>query len=258
MRTRWAVISACAVLLAAGPALADWDWGDPNKMHYPQMPDPDGWDVAFNCPNILADDWGCTETGWVTDIHFWMSSRDDHEFVLDRVHASIHENLPPDASIQWSRPGAELWAADFDPTQFTVRHWDTGLQGWFDPNDGTYIEDNHYDIWQVNIVDIPDPCFWQEEGEIYWLDLCVDAKDPMDPDANVQVGWKTSLDHFEDDAVFWDEYQGIGEWVPLEDPLPPYESLDMAFVITPEPATACLLVLGGAALMARRRRRSRA
>ncbi len=33
------------VLLIAPAAIADWDPGDGHKMHYPQMPDPNGWDV---------------------------------------------------------------------------------------------------------------------------------------------------------------------------------------------------------------------
>ena len=55
------------------PAWADWQPGDGHKMHFPQLPDENGWDVK-GCEGIcLADDWECSESGPVTDIHFWGS-----------------------------------------------------------------------------------------------------------------------------------------------------------------------------------------
>ncbi len=46
---------------------------DGHKMHFPQLPDEDGWDVNATQPQVLADDWTCSQTGWVKDIHFWGS-----------------------------------------------------------------------------------------------------------------------------------------------------------------------------------------
>ena len=79
-----AMIAGLALILAP-PALADWDPGDDYKMHYPQMPDPEGWDVCLVC-QWLADDFGCTETGPITDIHFWISWHADDvmEVVVER------------------------------------------------------------------------------------------------------------------------------------------------------------------------------
>ena len=72
---RWFMVSI-GVLLLSGVAVADWVPSDGHKMHYPQMPDEDGWDVSAAWPGggqCLADDWECSETGYVTDIHFWGS-----------------------------------------------------------------------------------------------------------------------------------------------------------------------------------------
>ena len=56
-------IFVCTLLIAAtNIALADWSPNDGHKMHFPQIPDIDGWDVAFN-DWWLADDWKCQETG---------------------------------------------------------------------------------------------------------------------------------------------------------------------------------------------------
>ncbi|MCJ7578787.1 MAG: hypothetical protein MUO91_10085, partial [candidate division Zixibacteria bacterium] len=47
-----------------------------HKMHFPQLPDLEGWDVYAVYPKTLADDWKCSATGPVTDIHFWGSWKD--------------------------------------------------------------------------------------------------------------------------------------------------------------------------------------
>ena len=68
------VVLASIVCAAALTASASGDWvpGDGHKMHFPQLPDEDGWDVkaSYLC---LADDWECSEDGFVRDIHFWGS-----------------------------------------------------------------------------------------------------------------------------------------------------------------------------------------
>ena len=75
------LIVVCALLpiFAVAPTvLADWNEGDSYKMHYPQLPDPCGWDVCLE-DQWLADDFTCTESGAITDIHFWISWLDDVE-----------------------------------------------------------------------------------------------------------------------------------------------------------------------------------
>lgn len=241
------ILAVTAVLALAGPAWADWDPGDGHKMHYPQLPDPQGWDVNFTEPKILADDWRCTQSGPVSDIHFWFSSRYDEPFELLNVHASIHDDdlSNPD----FSQPGELLWQHDFDMSQFTVRDWGTGQQGWFDPNTGEVYQEDHFMIFQCNIEGIDDP-FPQVEGKIYWLDLTVFGIGPL---GQAELGWKTSMDHFRDDAV-WSDFGTAESWVPLYDPFTG-ETLDLAFVITPEPGTMALLAIGGVAVLLRRRRR---
>jgi hypothetical protein len=71
------VAVAFVLLVTAGHAVADWDPGDGTTMHWPQLPDPNGWDINFESPEALADDWQSAESGPVSGIHFWLSSRDD-------------------------------------------------------------------------------------------------------------------------------------------------------------------------------------
>lgn len=227
-------------LFCAAPGLGDWDPGDGHKMHFPQLPDPDGWDVNATAPPVLADDWLCTGTGPVDDIHFWGSWQGDIVASISGIHVSIHDNIPGPA---FSHPGALRWERDFIPGEWTERNYGTGDQGWYNPNAGLWINHDHFMFYQYNIEDIFDP-FIQEEGQIYWLDISVLVDDPA-----AQWGWKTSLNHWEDDGV-WGDYPNP-QWQPLEDPITG-ETLDLAFVITPEPAALGLLLFGSL-LIARRR-----
>lgn len=226
-------------MIGAAPALADWNPGDAYKMHYPQLPDPFGWDVAFTQGRTLADDWLCTASGPVSDLHFWFSAAGDQQFdpmQIVGIHASIHSDVPPNG-LGYSTPGDLLWERDFQFGQYTIRRYAEGDQGWFDPVLGTVLPHDHRQVWQANIEGIVDP-FPQEQGKIYWLDLSVIALD-------VLLGWKTSASpHFQDDAV-----ARLDIWRELRDPITS-QSLDLAFVITPEPASLLMAAFSGVALAA--------
>jgi hypothetical protein len=234
------IFMALCLLFVAGTAVGDWIPGDGHKMHYPQLPDPCGWDIDFGAPvPQLADDWMCSESGYVEDFHFWISWKGDN---LDGVTGVVAKIYADDRTGPYSKPGVELWDSDLIKAEnFTFRHYGDGLQGWYDPLAGEVIEDDHVGYYQINVDYLPNP-FYQEQGTIYWLGICVTSE--------TEVGWKTSESpHFEDDAVVWDGQ----EWLELRDPLT-QESLDLAFVITPEPTSMVLLGLGGLALLLRRRK----
>jgi len=258
MKKELLAVCVCAAV-AACPAMADWDVGDAHKMHFPQLPDPFGWDVSFYLdrpvgPILLADDWVCTDTGPVDDIHFWVSyNQEENSDVWCDVTVDIYSN-DPDGWNGYSTPNRSLWRKTF----YTIKPviFGQGDQGWLNPCDGLCIEHDHQRFFQFNLVDIDDP-FIQEEGEVYWLAIRVSQYC-----ADQTIGWKTAdVDrypqdyagrHFMDDAVYMCPLSG--QWYELRDPRT-QESLDLAFVITPEPATMAVLGLGALALIARRRRK---
>ncbi len=256
------IITSLCLLLTSSIALGDWAPGDDYKMHFPQLPDPTGWDVTGS-QSELADDFLCTETGPITDVHFWGSWIGDDVGTITQITVLLYDNITADQNPygSWSMPGT-LIASLYLPAEgdFTVRNWGTGDQGWYYPGDGythdpVVIPGDHEGIYQVNITGITDPDFYQVNGEIYWLGLYF-VTDEETADGTAKFGWKTSQDHYEDDAVYYgklpDSAGGEWTWLELIDPQTE-ESLDMAFVITPEPATIALLGLGALSLIRRKR-----
>ncbi len=236
------------VLLTPSIAGADWDPGDGHKMHFPQLPDPNGWDVSWGEIGggrlTLADDFLCTATGSIDDIHFWLSFQGDDWIgdpsFIGPVTVGIWSDQPAGAS--YSRPLEPLWQQDFTASEFAFRYYGSGEQGFINPDNGVFANPDHFDFFQINITDIVNP-FIQQEDTIYWLSLTVEMDAGM-------PGWKTSLDHFNDSAVFSSPYSG-NMWMPLGDPFSS-EPFDLAFVITPEPATLALMTLGGLVCLRRR------
>jgi len=282
MKNLATVLAVVGFAAFANLAPADWDPEDPYKMHFPQLPNlEDGMDiragpwanpggVAFY-EKFLADDWVCTQSGYVTDIHIWSSYNEDLRLMeVPAFSLVIYDNIPATADTP-SMPGKALWESEnfYDPNVGDVVGWDT-------------------EVWQYNFIfeDVAN-LFYQEEGKTYWLGL----KHTFDLDGSGMVdfidlsmliemspaafGWKTADvrqypppntgQHFMDDAVWIDVTTLMvptgphivpesDVWNELYDPFTG-KSLDLSFVITPEPGTVLLLGAGAVGLLIRRRRR---
>ena len=71
-RPKFKIIILLLLGICVGLAQAHWVPEDGHKMHFPQMPDPSGWDICLR-PMAVADDFQCSASGPISDIHFWVS-----------------------------------------------------------------------------------------------------------------------------------------------------------------------------------------
>jgi hypothetical protein len=213
------------IILRATGNTHDPDCEEPwpnHKMHFPQLPDLEGWDVLATSPKTLADDWQCSATGPVTDIHFWGSWKDidgnpytdDFYTPMPFFQLSIHRNIPADADTPWSRPGEQIWFWEGEipgtPSE------PPSMEHWFDPNTGEYLCNDHVPYWRYDFffdqASPPPEPFYQYQDSIYWLNVSA-----LQIPAPYQWGWKSSRDHFMDDAVYTDNAP-IGPWQPMVEP----------------------------------------
>jgi len=207
------IIFSMLLVVTSIVTIADWDPEDGHKMHFPQLPDPTGWDVHATIPMICADDWMCSETGYVKDIHFWGSWLGDDEGTVTKFKIWIYNDIPVGNNYQYSRPGKALWYREI--IDFQIRGPYEGTQGWFWPELNEWNYPDHYRYYQYNVFLDQEDWFPQEEGTIYWLVISAVVE------GNQQWGWKSSNFHWNDDAcwAYVDEFDWIDLWEPPYDPV---------------------------------------
>ncbi len=189
----------------------------------------DGNDI----PRVLADDFLCETSGPITKVIFWGSWKDDIKGQIKKIHLSIH-NDNPNGPMGWSEPNELLWEKDFFGGDFNETLYSDYEPEWFwDPLSGDPpIEVCDWEMWQYEIPIDPCDAFMQEGDAaapvIYWLDIWVTLE--LEPYS--EFGWKTSDEHWNDDAV--DSNDNGSTWYELR--YPPehilyHDSIDLSFVI---------------------------
>jgi hypothetical protein len=212
------------------------------EVKWAQLPDgsPNGLDVDATQPYILSDDFQCTESGMITEIDFWASWLYDELPGGDPNNVaftlSLHSDVPMGVDLPWSHPGDVLWLHTFGPGECVAQPWGPGEEGWLEPPD-MYLPFADTMMWFYTCPIPPADWYQQEEGTIYWLDI------QATPLFSAYFGWKTSVDHWNDDGVWamgaepipapmWNELR-----YPAGHPLFPM-SIDLAFQIQGQPCTA--------------------
>jgi hypothetical protein len=225
------------------------DEGQLPEIKWSQKPDLSFWGFDVDSTNyILADDFECNSPEPITDIHIYGSWKDDIlPFGMDEPNMgnpaaviftlSIHSDNPM-GSMGWSEPNQLLWMKTFGPGEFSVEPYygyEYNYEGWYDPETEEYIEYCDKLCWKYNFYMNKNDIFWQQGDPcnpiIYWLNVKAEPNDP-----NAVFGWKTSIEHWNDDAVWGDGNEPYtGTWHELIYPFGhPYHpnSVDLAFDIT--------------------------
>ncbi|MHC4499752.1 MAG: DUF7901 domain-containing protein, partial [Planctomycetota bacterium] len=225
----------------------------PDVTKYVQPPDlsPNGVDVDATANDdlwwlgqILADDFNCTETGPITDIHIWGSWFHDVTPYQDPTQVDFYLSIYSDRPVGpngWSEPNEWLWDWWFAAGDFTVSIEANNLdEGYYVPCEPYYEHPADSICYRYDFYIDPLDAFMQRGDPcnpvVYWL--VVEAYPGEIGDIEpIRFGWKTTdpMNHFKDDAV-WRDSSG-GWWEELRYPAGhPHEgtSIDLAFEITTE------------------------
>lgn len=283
MKRKMMMYLGCMLLIVAfsSHVLADWDPGD--DALFALLPDlsNDGLDVhiggsIFTFGVWIADDFSVSSNRLMTDVHLWGSWLDDKYPMFGagelEFYLAIYDDIPAYTDgISYSRPGNLLWQTDGGHEHGikadSYRVYEDDLQeGYYAPryprNQSIYQPEGDTVCWQYNFYFDPEGAFELEADKVYWLQAAAVNIGQLPPseEGSAYFGWKTSNQHYNDVAV-------LKDWNILPPEMPEWQMLkypnghplagggiDLAFVITPEPATVLLLGLGG--LLLRRKRKS--
>jgi Dockerin type I domain len=247
---RVAALGICCLLFFALLLQADWEDADGNKMHEPQYPkiDDDPWSVNATDEIYISDDWTCSETGYVKDIHFWGSWKDQNDEDSPSYVICIQADVPANPpTVPFSHPGEVIWGPYELFPDANVMYDPVPKSGFYYPYLDENYPDDHNKYFQYNFFLDEDKWFQQEEGTVYWLTI------KYVQGGNREWGWRISTVSHQDNAVWGRQTLPTSDppndWNELFDPLSSAD-LDMAFVINggdgigacclPSPSNLCL------------------
>ena len=189
------------------------------KVVFPPNTDG-GLDVLDSQNNIvLADDFPCSTTGPISDIHIWGSWLSDVHGTITNFWLAIYSDVPAVTNVSSgivapSHPGVLLWQQSFGPSQFAESIYATGSELFYDPSAHSFIGSDTQAYYYCFYPTSP----FKQQGTAaaptnYWLvayaQVSTGATAPL-------YGWKTTLTPYNDGAV-WGHYlpttgQPAGDW----------------------------------------------
>jgi hypothetical protein len=161
-------------------------------VKYLQSPNLQGLDVWNSGPWMLADDFICTNSGPITDIHIWGSWLNDSVDSNSLTFSlAIYDNVPVNATNNYSHPGNLLWQQTFAPGQYAENLFATGSESFLDPGPpatmGTDSQAWYYCFYPTNpfvqtgFITAP---------KTYWLAVYAQLPSGV---TSYQYGWKTTV-----------------------------------------------------------------
>jgi hypothetical protein len=252
MKTKIVGIIVCTLMLVAtvlpvGGTIRETPTDDVVIWYHP--PDDTNGGINIRCDRsdgiqrTLATDFECRLSGLITKVVLYGSWKDNVVGTINLIHLSIHDDIPAAVSpTNYSMPGRLRWEMNFtvfEESIFTVGE----TEWWWDPYMDIVKPLSENTTWEYTI-DIPDSHAFHQEGTpdvpvIYWLDVYVKAE-------GGEFGWKTTIDHRIDDAVY--HVKDDPYWFELRYP-PPHprvnESIDLACGIIGKELPPIVVIIDG-------------
>jgi hypothetical protein len=152
-------------------------------------------------PWVLADDFICTNTGPITDIHLWGSWLNNQVLPNSITFwIGIFHDAPTNSFTPYSHPTNLLWSQCFNPGQYSETFWSPGQEYFLDPGPPVIVGGDT-NIWYYCFFPTNPPT---QQGNLtapktYWL--AVFAELPTGTPAPVSFGWKTTTNVQNDASV---------------------------------------------------------
>ncbi|HTQ51518.1 MAG TPA: hypothetical protein VMJ12_12465, partial [Candidatus Acidoferrales bacterium] len=168
---------------------------------YVQGPNTLGGFDVWNTPYVLADDFVCTNTGPVSDIHLWGSWLNNlAQTNTINFWLGIYDDVPVGPGNTFSHPGTNLlWQQWFYPGQYAETIWTANAQEQFLDPGPTNILGTDSVVWYYCFY--PTNAFQQTgtttNAKTYWL--AAYAQLPVGTAYN--YGWKTTTNVLKDTSV---------------------------------------------------------
>lgn len=224
-----------------------------NKPKFYMPPNLDtGTDVLDSHRVALADDFLCTNTGPVTDIHLWGSWLTNNVGFVTNFWLGIYDDVPAvtnaaSGQIAPSHPGTNLlWSQDFGPADYSYSPSGTGNECFYNPGNNVVLGSDNQAFFYCFYPTNP---FVQQgtatQPTNYWLAVTAQLYD-----SNTWFGWKTSISNYNDGAVWIPALGGKplpgASWTPITNycQIPGSYPVDLSFVLTTSatnpPPTVCV------------------
>jgi hypothetical protein len=189
-----------------------------NGVKFIQNPKvPGGLDVNASQNLVLADDFMCTNTGPVTDIHLWGSWLQDTVDPATVFTLSIWSDVPKQTNatggVTPSHPGIVLWSEPFGPNQYSMCPYTNSTEQFFDPSLPAIIGGDTRVYYFCFFPRVP----FRQTGTAalptnYWLSVNAQTT----AGAQTAFGWHTSYEYYNDVAV-WGIAPAPAAWNTMSD-----------------------------------------
>ena len=209
---------------------------DIGGMKFGLPPNADnGWDVTCSHRVALADDFRCTTTGPITDIHIWGSWLNNNHGFVTNFWIGIYDDVPAKLNgtvLTPSHPGTNLlWSQNFLPGQYAENPVLTGSEQFYNPTNNLIIGTDNQ-VWYYCFY--PTSPFVQQGSTArptnYWLAITTQLCD-----SNTWFGWKTSTSNYNDAAVWTPAISGKpvsgASWTPMTN-FQTQAQIDLSFLLT--------------------------